>query len=143
MPALWMAAVGVEKSVLKEWHTIKNHKKMNINSFSISLLCVIGLPLFKRKHRRLKPTVILSLPYVINAHGNYVLGGNLTYQANGQTQAIITVNNGYVAIDLDGFYFIKPLNGNASISFGIYANNKSNITVQYGRIIGFLPGNPF
>jgi hypothetical protein len=116
---------------------------MKINIFSIYLLCVLGLSVFKAQAQAPEPTVINSVPYTINAQGNYVLGGNLTYQTNGPAQAAITVNVGYVTIDLNGFYLIKPLNGDTSISFGIFANNKANITVQNGRIIGFSQGLRF
>jgi Periplasmic copper-binding protein (NosD) len=117
--------------------------KKKINGFLFSILFALGLSVFKAQAQAPQPTVILSVPYVINAQGNYVLGGNLTYQTNSQTQAAITVNVGYVTIDLNGFYLIKPLNGDTSLSFGILASNKANITVRNGTIIGVSQGIRF
>jgi hypothetical protein len=82
-------------------------------------------------------TVINSIPYTISAPGNYVLGASLTQP--GTTGTAITVNAHNVTIDLNGHYLYNP-NFAANSAFAIYSNNKGNITVKNGQIIGFYVG---
>jgi hypothetical protein len=82
-------------------------------------------------------TVINSIPYTISAPGNYVLGASLTYSS--KTGTAITVNAHNVTIDLNGHYLYNP-NFAANSAYAIYSNNKGNITVQNGQIIGFYVG---
>jgi nitrous oxidase accessory protein NosD len=82
-------------------------------------------------------TVINSIPYTITASGNYVLGASLTY--SGTTGTAITVNAHNVTIDLNGQYLYNP-NFAANSAYAIYSNNKGNITVRNGQIIGFYVG---
>src|ERR1700730_469172 len=82
-------------------------------------------------------TVINSVPYTITAPGNYVLGASLTFSpASGNA---ISVNAHNVTIDLNGHYLYNPAFA-ANSANAIYSNNKGNITVRNGQIIGFNVG---
>ena len=82
-------------------------------------------------------TVINSIPYTITAPGNYVLGASLTFSP--LTGNAITVNAHNVTIDLNGHYLYNPAFG-TNTAFAIYSDNKGNITVRNGQIIGFYVG---
>ena len=76
-------------------------------------------------------TVITSLPYTITATGAYVLNGNLS---SSQTSGnLITVNASNVTIDFQG-HFISGAVGNTSQTYGIYASERSNLTIKNGTI---------
>jgi hypothetical protein len=94
-------------------------------------------------HQASAQTVINALPYVISAPGNYLLGKSLVFSPGTATQNAITVNSSNVTIDLNGFYISKPQNGDTSLSFGIYAADRANITVKNGIILGFFEGIRF
>ena len=81
-------------------------------------------------------TPIASLPYTISSAGNYYLTQNLTY--SGAAGNAITVNASNVTIDLNGYQLVCA---NSSYStWGIYANNVSNVSVKNGAIAGFAFG---
>jgi len=96
-----------------------------ISTAALLLLTVVG-------HTQ---TVINSVPYTITAPGNYVLGASLTYSLSGTA---ITVNAHNVTIDLNGHYLYNPTLANSA--FAIRSDNKGNITVKNGQIIGFYVG---
>ncbi len=85
-------------------------------------------------------TVINSLPYTISTPGDYVLGGNLTYNVATSGAAAITFNVGNVTLDFAG-HFISGLGaGSNTGAYGLYGSNRANITVQNGSIVGFFYG---
>jgi hypothetical protein len=88
-------------------------------------------------------TVIDALPYVISASGNYILDKSLTFLPGPGAQSAIAVNTSNVTIDLNGFYISKARNGDTSPTFGVFSNNRANITVKNGTIIGFQTGVAF
>jgi parallel beta-helix repeat protein len=79
---------------------------------------------------------ISSLPTTINQPGTYVVVGELTY--SGSNGNAITVQRSNVTIDLNGHYLFCPTSGNTA--FAISADNRENITVRNGQIIGFYVG---
>ncbi len=82
-------------------------------------------------------TVINSLPYTISTPGDYVLGGNLTYNGNG---AAITFAVGNVTLDFNGHFISNLGAGVGNSGYGLYGSNRANITVQNGSIVGFYVG---
>lgn len=83
-------------------------------------------------------TVINSLPYTINTPGDYVLGGNLSYNATSGNA--ITFNVGNATLDFAGHYISNLAAGNGTTAYGLYGNNRANITVQNGTVVGFAIG---
>jgi hypothetical protein len=82
-------------------------------------------------------TVINSVPYTITASGTYILGSDLTFFPTSGTA--ITVNTQIVTIYLNGHYIHNPA-GAANSAYAIYSDNKANITVKNGEIVGFYVG---
>ncbi len=81
------------------------------------------------------PTIITSAPYTISAPGFYQLGANLSYAGNGsQNDAIITVNANNVTLDLGGHFLTGTSTNTATQLLGVYANERSNLTLQNGTI---------
>ncbi len=80
-------------------------------------------------------TVINSLPYTINIPGDYVLGGNLIYSAD--SGFAITFNVGNVTLDFAGHFISNLGAGKGTTAYGLYGNNRANITIQNGSIVGF------
>jgi hypothetical protein len=85
-------------------------------------------------------TVISSVPFTINTAGVYVLGNALVY--SGATGNAITVNTHNVTIDLNGHYLTCTA-GSSNTATGIFANNKADIRVRNGEIVGFNRGIGF
>jgi parallel beta-helix repeat protein len=81
-------------------------------------------------------TPIASLPYTISSGGNYYLTQNLTY--SGAAGNAITVNASNVTIDLNGYQLFCSNSNNST--WGIYANNVSNVSIKNGAIDGFTFG---
>jgi hypothetical protein len=78
------------------------------------------------------------LPYIINVQGNYCLNRSLSTDIT--TGAAITIESDFVNLDLGGF---KVGGGNAgfgTLTSGVYALNRKNITVRNGNIRGFYKG---
>lgn len=82
-------------------------------------------------------TVIDALPYTIVTSGVYCLTAN--YQPNLAVGAAITIDANEVVLDLNG-HMISNLSGLATQAYGIYALNRSNLTVRNGGVMGFLIG---
>ena len=82
-------------------------------------------------------TPIASLPYTISSAGNYYLTQNLTY--SGAAGNAITVNASNVTIDLNGYQLFCSNSNNST--WGIYANNVSNVSIKNGAIDGFTFGD--
>jgi hypothetical protein len=81
-------------------------------------------------------TVINSVPYTINAPGNYVLGSNLTYSS--AAGAAITILSSNVTLDLAGHYLYYP--GTPTSNVGVYVHNAGNVIIQNGVIAVFFYG---
>src|SRR5580700_2820699 len=81
-------------------------------------------------------TVINSVPYTINAPGNYVLGSNLTYSS--AAGAAITILSSNVTLDLAGHYLYYP--GTPTSNVGVYVHNAGNVIIQNGIIAVFFYG---
>ncbi len=87
------------------------------------------------------PTIITSAPYTITTGGYYQLGANLSYAGNGaDNDAIITVNASNVTLDLGGHYLSGPVNTPATKVFGVFAYERSNLTIKNGTISHCLIG---
>jgi Calx-beta domain/Right handed beta helix region/Divergent InlB B-repeat domain/Pectate lyase len=80
---------------------------------------------------------IASLPYVVTRPRHYRLVGDLAF--NPARGAAVTVAASGVVLDLDG-HTLSGSGGAATEAFGVLARNRSKITVQNGRIQGFLAG---
>ena len=77
-------------------------------------------------------TVITSLPYTITATGAYVLNGNLS---SSQTSGnLITVNASNVTIDFQGHFISGAVGNTSQTTTGIYASERSNLTIKNGTI---------
>lgn len=77
-------------------------------------------------------TVITSLPYVINSGGLYVLGGNLNSAQTSGYLIEIRANN--VTLDFQNYYISGAVNNTTQTTTGVYATEKSNITLKNGTI---------
>ena len=81
---------------------------------------------------------ITSLPYTITTQGHYCFNRNLSTAIT--AGAAITINSDFVVLDLNNF---KPGGGSAgpaTTATGVYASNRSNITIRNGNIRGFAFG---
>jgi hypothetical protein len=83
-------------------------------------------------------TAITSVPATISVQGIYCLTGNLATNLASVSAITITVNN--VTIDLNGYKLGNLAAGAGTQSYGIFANQKKNITIRNGIIRGFLRG---
>lgn len=88
-------------------------------------------------------TVIEAIPYIIANSGVYELGKNLTLPASVETRNAITINASNVTIDFNSFNISKLQSGKTPQCTGIYALNRTNITVKNGAISGFYIGIDF
>ena len=83
-------------------------------------------------------TAITTLPTVITVQGIYCLTGDLaTSMASGSAIEIQTNN---VTIDLNGWKLGGLAAGAGTLTNGIYAYQRKNITIRNGTIRGFLYG---
>jgi parallel beta-helix repeat protein len=81
---------------------------------------------------------ITTLPYTISTQGHYCFDRNLsTATTSGNA---ITINASYVVLDLNNFKLGGGSAGPATQTRGIYALDRTNITVRGGNIRGFLHG---
>ncbi len=76
-------------------------------------------------------TVINSLPYVINTGGNYVLNSNLSSTQTSGELILISASN--VNIDFQGHFITGP-NNTSYDTIGVYAYERSNISIKNGTI---------
>ena len=80
------------------------------------------------------PTIIKTAPYTITAPGYYQLGANLSYAGNGSANdAIITVNVSGVTLDFGG-HLISGTTNAATQLYGVYANERGDLTIKNGTI---------
>ena len=75
---------------------------------------------------------ITSLPYTVLSAGNYCLTGNLTASGGG-----INIAASNVTIDFQG-HTIYGSQASNNTFFGIYSNDRNNITIRNGEIVGFF-----
>ncbi len=81
---------------------------------------------------------ITSVPYVITAQGVYCLKQNLATTITSGKAIEIQVNN--VTIDFNGFKLGGLGGGPSTGAYGVYAQDKRNITLRNGNIRGFQVG---
>jgi len=80
-------------------------------------------------------TKVTTVPFTINASGNYCLEKHLSTTATATTNAI-TINADYVTLDLNGF----KLDGSAAAPGarkGVFALNRKGIVIRNGVVRGF------
>jgi hypothetical protein len=83
-------------------------------------------------------TVITSLPITITTQGIYCLTSDLsTSMASGMA---ITIANNNVMIDLNGHKLGGLAAGSGTQVYGIYADQRKNITIRNGTVRGFYYG---
>jgi hypothetical protein len=80
---------------------------------------------------------IASLPYEVTKTGRYRLVGDLDF-APAEGAAVTVATNG-VFLDLDG-HTLSGSAGPATEAYGVLTRNRSNVTVENGRVQGFLAG---
>jgi hypothetical protein len=80
---------------------------------------------------------IASLPYVATRPGRYRMVRDLTF-APAQGAAVTVAASG-VVLDLDG-HTLSGTAGASTEAFGVLARNRSLVTVENGRVQGFLAG---
>ncbi len=102
----------------------------------LTLLCVGAVSLHvARAQSPQNPILISSAPYTITQSGYHRLTTNLNYDPGSNNAAnIITVNASNVTIDFNGFYIAGPVGNAAQQVTGIFANERSNITITNGTI---------
>jgi len=83
-------------------------------------------------------TPITTLPTVITSQGVYCLTGNLTTNMTSGNAIEIQTNN--VTIDLNGWKLGGQAAGPGTLTNGIRANQRKNITIKNGTIRGFFYG---
>lgn len=83
-------------------------------------------------------TYITSLPYTIITQGHYCFNRNLSTAIT--AGAAITIDTDFVVLDLNNFKLGGGSAGTGTLTAGIYANNRSNLTIRNGNIRGFAYG---
>jgi len=83
-------------------------------------------------------TEITAIPMAITVQGVYCLKGNLATSL--ATSSMIDIQTNNVTIDLNGFKLGGLAAGAGTISTGIHALNRKNITIRNGSIRGFRLG---
>ena len=83
-------------------------------------------------------TAITALPAVITVQGVYCLTGNLTAAIMGGNAIDIQTSN--VVLDLNGYKLAGLGAGTGTLTTGIHANNRQNITIKNGTVRGFFNG---
>ena len=86
-------------------------------------------------------TPITTLPCTITAPGTYYLTADYAANWTGST-VVIQVNASNVTIDLNG-HTINNTAGTSTSAYGIYAIDRSGITVRNGNLVGFYWGISF
>ena len=81
---------------------------------------------------------IRSLPFTITTQAHYCFDRNLSTAIT--AGAAITINADFVLLDLNNFKLSGSAAGTGTLAIGIYANNRSNLTIRNGSIRGFAYG---
>ncbi len=99
------------------------------------LVLAVAAPNVARAQSPQNPILISSAPYTITQSGYYRLSTNLNFDpGNNNAVNIITVNASNVTIDFNGFYIAGPVGNTAQQVTGIFANERSNVTITNGTI---------
>ncbi len=85
-------------------------------------------------------TEITALPFTITAQGVYCLKKNLNVNLSAFDSAAITINAGNVTIDFNGFRVNNQAPLATNSTNGVFASDRSNITLKNGFIRGFATG---
>jgi Right handed beta helix region len=85
--------------------------------------------------------VITSLPAVITSQGTWCLKSNLATSMGSGRAIDIQANN--VTIDCNDFRIDGTGGGTSTVALGIYAADRSNLSVRRCRVSGFLRGLEF
>lgn len=119
-------------------------KKIRIERVLFVILCIVllGNLAFTLRVWRVgqeEPySVISQVPYVIERSGNYVLSGNLA--CPGSAGACIEIRVDHVFLDLRGYALRSSSSEPDRSIYGIYAKNRSHITIVNGMVEGFFYG---
>jgi hypothetical protein len=101
---------------------------------------VMGLGAVPVRGETLLCTVIPTVPYTISQPGSYCLDRDFVL-ATEEPGAAITIAASYVALDLNGFSIRNyPVHPRSAQAYGVYAFNRSHVTVRNGTLSGFLGG---
>lgn len=83
-------------------------------------------------------TIITTIPYTISSPGYYELGSNIS--STNSNFSAITINSDNVTLDLKNYTLSNSGAGPNTISNGVYANQRKNVTIQNGAVSNFLYG---
>jgi len=121
-------------------------KNLRVERVLLLILCILMIAnlVFTLQAREIKvnnyetQTVISHVPYIITQSGNYVLGGNLT--CNDSKGTCIEIQADHVTLNLLG-YTLRSSSSDLNRSiYGIYAKDRSHITITNGMVEGFFYG---
>jgi hypothetical protein len=100
----------------------------------------VGLGAVSAHGETLLCTVIPTVPYTISGPGSYCLDRDFVLSTE-DPGAAITIAASHVALDLNGFSIRNtPVHARSAQAYGVYALNRSHVTVRNGTISGFLGG---
>jgi parallel beta-helix repeat protein len=103
-----------------------------------ALVLVLGTGTARADETTFCNAYITTLPYTISTQGHYCFDRNLsTAQTTGNA---ITINSDFVVLDLNNFKLGGGSAGMGTLAHGIFAANRSNITIRNGNIRGFAFG---
>ena len=83
-------------------------------------------------------TTITTLPFTITTQGHYCFDRNLSTAIT--SGAAITIAADFVTLDLNNFKLGGGSAGLGTNAFGVYAFDRSNLTIRGGNIRGFAVG---
>ena len=98
----------------------------------------VAAPAYAKTDKTEACTVIATVPVTIMASGVYCLKSNIVTTMT--TGAAITINAGNVVLDFNGFYLSNTPAGIATAAHGIFFQNRENVTIRNGSVIGFFQG---
>jgi len=87
---------------------------------------------------KIAQTAETTFPITINEPGSYVLTSNLMVST--ANVKAIKINTDNVTLDLNGHSIFHGIGPGAGTGYGIYAQNKFNITIKNGLVRGFYNG---
>jgi hypothetical protein len=82
--------------------------------------------------------LISSAPYTITSPGHYCLANSISSASSGTIAVYITADS--VTLDLKGYEIDGRAAGLGTASYGIAVDQRSNVTIRNGRILGFYIG---
>jgi hypothetical protein len=111
---------------------MKRNIIVSIMATGLALLPLASANAFETA-RGVVATPITALPFTITAPGNYYLPANIA--VNMATGSAITINASEVILDLNGRSLINVAPTNQAN--GVFVNDRADVTVQNGDIVGF------